>query len=528
MRSSFVALCAVLFLAVATVPSGAAPLADQVTALPLFREKLPSRHFSGYLTALNGSFLHYYFVEAVDVSPSTAPVVWWMNGGPGCSSMDGWGYELGPFTFKNYNATGPVFELNKYSWSKTANLVFVEAPPGVGFSWRENGNYTITDSENARNNFAALQFLFNAKFPEYKNNKFFIAGESYAGIYVPTLAYQVITHPGSVPNFGGILVGNGVTSDVYDNFAYGDARFAYGHGFFPENLYDESQTACIPNENSVECLILQTAFGNLLPNVNIYGSYENCFQQPTTGAIGVPGAIGGRFAPNPSWKHIPALRRRLRHMAQARGLSVDDFLALSKQHEDEAYAKHERAVALAARRGNRHRVALSDPPAPTGSVPPSPPSGDAGVPCIDFMTMKSYLNRQDVKEAIHVQTSLRFDLCYNINYISDILDVRYIYTALLQQNVPVLVYNGNTDMAVPYTGTKAWMQTMNWTTTSAFHAWNFNNSAYPFGPQQAGFATQYDGKLWFVLVNGAGHMVPQTRRPAAFDMYTRFTTGRGF
>jgi serine carboxypeptidase-like clade 1 len=99
---------------------------------------------------------------------------------------------------------------------------------------------------------------------------------------------------------------------------------------------------------------------------------------------------------------------------------------------------------------------------------------------------------------------------------------------MIKRKIPVLVYNGNTDMAVPYTGTKAWMQTMNWTASKPFSAWNYHDPAYPWGPQAAGWSTQYENNLWFVLVNGAGHMVPQTRRAAAFDMFERFTSGKGF
>ena len=142
-----------------------APQKDQVTSLPGLAAQLPSLHYSGYLTALNGSHLHYYLVQAIEVAPATAPLVLWMNGGPGCSSMDGWGYEQGPVHFKDFNSSGPELALNPHTWARIANLVFLEAPPGVGFSYRDDGNYTISDSGNARNNLAAVLDLLTNKFP---------------------------------------------------------------------------------------------------------------------------------------------------------------------------------------------------------------------------------------------------------------------------------------------------------------------------------------------------------------------------
>lgn len=67
----------------------------------------------------NGKNLWYYFVES-EKNPSKDPVVLWLNGGPGCSSMDGFVYEHGPFNFElpNKNNSLPLLHLNPYSWSK--------------------------------------------------------------------------------------------------------------------------------------------------------------------------------------------------------------------------------------------------------------------------------------------------------------------------------------------------------------------------------------------------------------------------
>lgn len=70
-------------------------------------------------------------------------------------------------------------------------MLYIEAPAGVGFSYNTNKNYKFDDDRTANENREAVEQFF-AKFPEYKSNKFFITGESYAGIYVPTLAEAIL------------------------------------------------------------------------------------------------------------------------------------------------------------------------------------------------------------------------------------------------------------------------------------------------------------------------------------------------
>jgi serine carboxypeptidase-like clade 1 len=63
--------------------------------------------------------------------PLVDPLVIWLNGGPGCSSFDGWVYEHGPFTFKHDKAgRGQPAHLNPYSWSKSATMLYVDSPAG--------------------------------------------------------------------------------------------------------------------------------------------------------------------------------------------------------------------------------------------------------------------------------------------------------------------------------------------------------------------------------------------------------------
>lgn len=160
--------------------ANAAPFADEVTALPGWPSALPSKQYSGFLDVGSDYHLHYVFVEASGADPSTAPLVLCMqhpldlhqlterdptpgsrdrpllakldcplpsalqtglNGGPGASSF-GYGYltELGPFSVRSKNVTAnPAswerLEANPKAWTTVANVLFLESPSNVGFSY---------------------------------------------------------------------------------------------------------------------------------------------------------------------------------------------------------------------------------------------------------------------------------------------------------------------------------------------------------------------------------------------------------
>ena len=81
-----------------------------------------------------GRRLFYVLVEA-ESHPDTAPLVLWLNGGPGCSSLaGGLMSELGPFYPQ---PDGQALLTNKYRWTCDANIVFLESPAFVGFSYSE-------------------------------------------------------------------------------------------------------------------------------------------------------------------------------------------------------------------------------------------------------------------------------------------------------------------------------------------------------------------------------------------------------
>lgn len=108
---------------------------------------------------------------------------------------------------------------NPYSWNKLANMIYIESPAGVGYSYYDGDAPSYNDENTAVDNYETIKAFF-AKFPELKDNEFYISGESYAGIYVPFLAHQIaIVKKDTTINLKGILVGNGVTQHKYDDKA---------------------------------------------------------------------------------------------------------------------------------------------------------------------------------------------------------------------------------------------------------------------------------------------------------------------
>ena len=161
---------------------------DRVTYLPQMGTFDKYGAFSGMLPIEGTSKeLHYLFFEAQNDSDN-APVLIWFNGGPGCSSMLAFMQENGPLAVDD----GENFITeNPHPWTERANVLWLESPAGVG--WSIAGTDADLDTNDIISSQDALHALYAwyDKFPEFKKNKLFVSGESYAGIYVPYLSYQI-------------------------------------------------------------------------------------------------------------------------------------------------------------------------------------------------------------------------------------------------------------------------------------------------------------------------------------------------
>nr|GMD91448.1 putative serine carboxypeptidase-like 23 [Ipomoea batatas] len=234
---------------------------DMIETLPGQSNGVDFAQYAGHVTVdpITGKALFYYFTESPQ-NPSSKPLVLWLNGGPGCSSLGGGAFgELGPFRPAK---DGKSLNSNPYAWNNVANIIFLESPIGVGFSYSNtSSDYdNVGDESTAQDSYT---FLVNwlERFPEYKTRDFYITGESYAGHYIPQLA-QLILHNNqhtnqSRINLKGIAIGNAYVD--YEANLQGLADYYWSHALISDELYKNILSTCnfsIPSATSDECLDL--------------------------------------------------------------------------------------------------------------------------------------------------------------------------------------------------------------------------------------------------------------------------------
>ncbi|ESW09525.1 hypothetical protein PHAVU_009G134900 [Phaseolus vulgaris] len=212
------------------------PAEDLIERLP-GQPNVGFKQFAGYVDVdvKHGRSLFYYFVEA-DNDHHNKPLTLWLNGGPGCSSIGGGAFtELGPFYPKG---DGRGLRRNSMSWNRASNLLFLESPAGVGWSYSNTtSDYSSGDASTAND---TLLFLLKwyEKFPSYRSRELFLTGESYAGHYIPQLANVLLDHNahsnGFKFNIKGVAIGNPLLK--LDRDAQATYEYFWSHGLISDEI----------------------------------------------------------------------------------------------------------------------------------------------------------------------------------------------------------------------------------------------------------------------------------------------------
>lgn len=465
--------------------SQAAPIEDLVTELPGLSWKPNFRQYSGYLKGVGSKRLHYWFVESSS-NPKSDPVVLWMNGGPGCSSLHGFLTEHGPFRIQ---PDGKTLQPFPFAWNQVANMIYLEAPAGVGFSYSDDGNYTTDDDDVARNNHLALQDFFR-KFPEYSENDFFISGESYGGIYVPTLASVVLDDPSI--NLKGFVVGNGLSDDTMNDNSI--VYFAYYHGLLgDEEWLDILNVCCAGNTTVYGCDFVAGSrrsdkCASVLDKVqvlvwssglNVYNLYANC--------------AGGA-------------KDHVLHFDASKQKYITSYFGWPFM-----FLKNELSQKIKRLKNIPINRLVSTPP------------------CTNDTSAINYLNSDPVKKALHISDKAEaWDICSTTvgnNYVRLYTSMAAQYQKAINRKLRILVYNGDVDMACNFLGDEWFVDSLKIENPEKRRKWYYK--AEDGTTQVAGFVKSFN-RVNFVTIRGAGHMVPTDKPRPALDMFVNYIQNKPF
>ena len=141
-------------------------------------------------------------------------------------------------------------------------------------------------------------------------------------------------------------------------------------------------------------------------------------------------------------------------------------------------------------------------------------------PCLDNDSPIKYFNREDVKAALHVKSSIKWDMCsdeVNGNYVILPEASYYLYPKLIKSGIKIMVFSGDTGMAMPYNGSQRWINSLKLEIVSPWRSWR----AYKDMTIIGGYRTIYKG-ITFVTVKGTGHMVPSGNQKRPFICFSSF------
>uniref|UniRef100_A0A6M2CFY3 Putative serine carboxypeptidase n=2 Tax=Rhipicephalus microplus TaxID=6941 RepID=A0A6M2CFY3_RHIMP len=441
------------------------PTQDEIKSLPGLSVKPTFKQYSGFLNAGPNRRLHYWFAASQTPKASLDPVVIWVNAGPkGCSSMLTLMTEHGPFRPTD---NGRRLVPNDFSWNKVANILFLDAPAGSGYSYDATGNYATDDDQAADDTYLAILDFYH-KFTLYGTNDLYVIGQGQAATHVTLVVERLLEEP--TVKLRGYAINNGILDNRFRR--NGLIFFGYYHGLFGRRLWKKLTTNCcngvvtrrscnFVDSTSVTCQEAVKEAGNILgtEGLNMYNIYAKC--EPSK---------NGSFSAFESHKS----RRSRKLFVRRSGVTYE---------------------------GTRW----------------SPQ-------CLDTGDVVAYLNRQDVKKALHVDESPNpWIPC------SDVVKYKVLYDDLREiikeissgDKVRALFYYGDVDMVSNFLGAKWFVEDLRKQTLVTYEQWLFDQ-------QIGGYVEYYAGKIVYLTIKGAGHRVSRDKPPVSLQIFERFIINAPF
>ncbi|GAA5868650.1 hypothetical protein JCM8547_003768 [Rhodosporidiobolus lusitaniae] len=422
-----------------------------------------SKQYSGYLDIADDAHLFYWFFESRSKNPEKDPLVLWINGGPGCSSTTGLLFELGPCAIAN---EGKNTTWNPYSWTESANVIFLDSPVQVGYSY---GNKAVSNSQDTAEDIYAFFQLFYEKFPKFKSVDLHVAGESYAGTYLPNIASTINNHNKQKPTpsalaipLASVLIGNGLT-DAFTQFE-SVPTWSCDKGGNPYGpIFDES--TCQSMRSKVPTCQRLTKF---------------CYDRPSRFTC-VPATLS-------CWQVDAPI--------QSSGLNPYDIrMKCDRDGEDGP---------LCYKQMSWIETYLNQP------------------------DVKKELGAAPERnfESCNMQINQAFQFAGDMAH-----NTAALIPPLLEDGIRVLIYAGDADFMCNSRGNLAWTLALPWSHQTQYNKGKlipFKSNGKTAGSTRAVTLDGGAGLFRFLEVAGAGHMVPTDQPEVALDFFTKWINNKSF
>ncbi|CAG8474787.1 9497_t:CDS:2 [Cetraspora pellucida] len=228
------------------------------------------KQHSGYFDIDDKKHFFFWAFESRN-KPLEDPVVLWLHGGPGCSALNALFFELGPC---KVNKGGNSTSENSNSWNSNATIIFLDQPDDAGFSYGEG----VSDTASAAFDIYVFTQIFFTQFSQYANLSFHIAGVSYGGHYIPTLASLIMKYNNDNSNamkltninLKSILIGNGLVNPLLQFVHFPDMACPLLDPLSCNQMKNNTQQCsdltqtCYNTKNAKDCVFAKTDCFNTL------------------------------------------------------------------------------------------------------------------------------------------------------------------------------------------------------------------------------------------------------------------------
>uniref|UniRef100_A0A182JYW3 Carboxypeptidase n=1 Tax=Anopheles christyi TaxID=43041 RepID=A0A182JYW3_9DIPT len=224
-----------------------------------FAEVRPGAHMFWWL----------YYTTADVPNHADRPLVIWLQGGPGASSMYGNFEELGPLTLE--------LDERNHTWVRDYNVLFIDNPVGTGFSYVEDFSLLTKTNGEIADDLVELMKQFYTMQPEFRSTPLHIYAESYGGKMAPEFAYvldKAIKNGEIECNLQSVGIVAPWVSPIDSVLSW--AEFLLNMGFVDTKGYNAIQAAAIETEHVLNQ-------GQWEQATNLWGMTENVILRETHG-----------------------------------------------------------------------------------------------------------------------------------------------------------------------------------------------------------------------------------------------------